>query len=322
MINNPKTLMPTVLFASDSYCKHKLEKQPDFVSCFEKNILKTLFKLEQHGFPLCLEVDSNNDTNKEVIAVLNNETTGYSQITPKDFTRLASNPEYITVTKNSDKSFEITFPNSEKKTIKAWDELYLTLVNTAKVAAIKRVTKETSVNLSVNLLSNANSKVSSSIGFLDHMFQQLITHGGIGINLEATGDNYVDNHHIVEDIGICFGQAVLNALGNKSGINRYGSASRPLDEALANVAIDFAGRSHLHWDVKLSTDYLGQFPTDMVSHFFESFCSNSRSTLHIKAYGENDHHIVESIFKAFSGALAHAVAPSATSNILSTKGVL
>lgn len=175
-------------------------------------------------------------------------------------------------------------------------------------ASITRTTKETDIRLSICLDGKGTFEGTSGIGFFDHMLTLFAAHGGFDLKLSAKGDLEVDNHHTVEDIGICLGQAIAKALGDKSGITRYGTFFCPMDEALSRIVLDLSGRPYLVFDVDIAVERIGTFETEMVREFFLALASNSGMTLHIAClYGVNGHHIVESLFKGFGHALGEAV---------------
>jgi imidazoleglycerol-phosphate dehydratase/histidinol-phosphatase len=203
----------------------------------------------------------------------------------------------------------------------SWDEIYRYLKKFPRTATVTRKTNETEVTVTLNLDGSGKSKMSTGIGFLDHMLDQVARHGGIDLEINARGDLHIDEHHIIEDIGIVFGEAMLKALGGKKGIERYGF-TLPMDDSLATVAIDFGGRPWLVWDVILTRERIGEMPTEMFYHFFKSFSDNARCNLNIKAEGENEHHKMEAIFKAFAKALKMAIHKTDNFNLPTTKGSL
>ena len=191
-----------------------------------------------------------------------------------------------------------------------------------RTAHIDRKTRETDITLSIDLDGKGNVSVDTGIGFFDHMLTALAVHCGIDLNVKCQGDLYVDAHHTVEDTGICLGKAFAQALGDKSGIARYGSAYVPMDEALAFCSLDISGRAFLVFNAQFSDDRIGQFDTCLTEEFFRAFAFNAGITLHIREeYGKNDHHICEAIFKAAAHALKQAIAVNGGA-VLSTKGVL
>ncbi|MFH0810323.1 MAG: imidazoleglycerol-phosphate dehydratase HisB [Pseudomonadota bacterium] len=196
----------------------------------------------------------------------------------------------------------------------------------ARQGTIQRKTKETSVSLTIDLDGSGHADVSTGIPFLDHMLTLIASHGFIDLRVRAEGDLAVDAHHTVEDIGICLGMGLLEALGEKCGICRYGSAIAPMDEALAEVALDISGRGYLVYQVPAagSSGKIGNFDVELVREFFQALASRAAVTLHVNCrYGRNSHHIVEAIFKAFGRALDAATAKESRSKgVLSSKGVL
>lgn len=191
-----------------------------------------------------------------------------------------------------------------------------------RTAEIKRKTKETDIEVFVKLDGEGKVSVNTGIGFFDHMLTALGVHSGIDMDVECTGDLYVDGHHTVEDVGICLGKAFAEALGDKAGIARYGSAFVPMDEALAFCSLDISGRPFLVFNADFHDDRIGQYDTCLTEEFFRAFAFNSGITLHIREeYGRNDHHIAEAMYKAVAHALKDAVKITGT-GVLSTKGVL
>ena len=191
----------------------------------------------------------------------------------------------------------------------------------ARRAEVHRKTSETDVFVRLDLNGSGQERIDTGIGFFDHMLQQIARHGGVDLTVEVKGDLYVDEHHTIEDTGIVLGECFARALGSKKGIERYGFAL-PMDEARAEVLLDFGGRYALQWDVPLSREYVGDFPTEMTRHFFDSFAQAARANLHVKASGENTHHVIEGVFKAFARAVKMAVNRTAGQGIPSSKGVI
>lgn len=194
-----------------------------------------------------------------------------------------------------------------------------------RTATVERITKETQVKATVNLDGKGMYTVSTGIGFLDHMMEQLSRHSLIDITLEAKGDLHIDYHHTTEDVGITLGEAIGKALGERRGIVRYGSALVPMDETLSRIALDLSGRPYFIWKVNFTKPKLGDMDTELFREWFQAFAFNSGMTLHVEnLYGENNHHIVESCFKGIARALREAIAidPRKSDDIPSTKGVL
>ncbi len=201
----------------------------------------------------------------------------------------------------------------------------IVIATAMRTGTISRKTNETSIDVSVNLDGTGLYKVSTGIGFLDHMLEQVSRHSLIDLTVAAVGDLHIDQHHTTEDTGIAIGEAVLAALGDKRGITRYGSAYAPMDETLTRCALDISGRPYFVWKVDLTMPTLGAWDTELIEHWFHSFATAAGITLHVEnLYGSNNHHIVESCFKALARALRQAVEidPRKADAIPSTKGLL
>ena len=204
----------------------------------------------------------------------------------------------------------------------SWDEIVRTIRATERSATVERKTAETDIRIRVDLDGKGVSSVDSGLKFFDHMLNQLIHHGGLSLELSCKGDLEVDEHHTMEDVGIALGEAIRLALGDKRGINRYGFAL-PMDESRAIVLLDFGGRSELVWDVVFTREMVGDVPTEMFKHFFKSLCDSLRCNLYIQARGENNHHLIEGVFKAFSRTIRQAAARNVFSyDLPSSKGLL
>lgn len=191
----------------------------------------------------------------------------------------------------------------------------------ARKASVSRKTKETDITIEINLDGTGKSAVETGIGFFDHMLDAFARHSGYDLTVKAVGDLHVDGHHLVEDTGIVLGQAMAEALGNKRGIARFGEAHIPMDEALAEAAIDISGRSFLVMKADFLSPIIGTYSTQMTKHFFESFVSAAGINMNLKTEGENDHHKTEALFKAFAYAMKRATVVEGQ-EIKSTKGVL
>ncbi|MCF0155026.1 MAG: imidazoleglycerol-phosphate dehydratase HisB [Veillonella sp.] len=193
-----------------------------------------------------------------------------------------------------------------------------------RTAKITRTTGETDITISLSLDGNQDIQVNTGIGFMDHMLHLLAKHGRFGLVVDAKGDTYVDGHHTVEDIGLTLGQALKEALGDKAGIERYGDAWVPMDEALAQVVIDLSGRPYLVFDAELPTPVLGTFETELVEEFFRALAFSGLMNLHARVlYGKNTHHMIEGLFKATGRALRKAVTINPDIHgVNSTKGVI
>jgi imidazoleglycerol-phosphate dehydratase/histidinol-phosphatase len=204
-----------------------------------------------------------------------------------------------------------------------WEEIYKFLSQPARKAEVRRTTKETDILIELNLDGSGSTEISTGLGFFDHMLDQLGKHSLANLKVKVKGDLHIDEHHTIEDTAIALGEAYLKALGDKRGIERYGFLL-PMDDCLAQVAIDFSGRNWLVWEAEFKREKIGEMPTEMFYHFFKSFSDASKCNLNIKAEGDNEHHKIESIFKAFAKSIKMAVRRDAkNAQVLpSTKGVL
>lgn len=190
-------------------------------------------------------------------------------------------------------------------------------------AEIIRKTKETDIKVSLNLDGGGNFSINTGIGFFDHMLNSFAVHGGFDLTVICKGDLNVDGHHSVEDVGICLGRAFNEALGDKSGIMRFGSAFIPMDEALAFCALDISNRPFLVFNAEFSNEKIGDFDSCLTEEFMRAFAFNAGITMHLKAeYGKNDHHITETLFKSLAYALKQAVKPNSDGSAVSAKGAL
>ncbi|RKR83841.1 imidazoleglycerol-phosphate dehydratase [Mucilaginibacter gracilis] len=203
-----------------------------------------------------------------------------------------------------------------------WEKIYEFLKLGERTTEHVRKTKETDIAIKINLDGKGDAKVSTGLHFFDHMLDQIARHGSIDLDITAKGDLHIDEHHTIEDTGIALGEAFLTVLGDKRGIERYGFCL-PMDDCLAQVAIDFGGRNWIVWDAEFKREKIGEMPTEMFYHFFKSFSDASKCNLNIKAEGQNEHHKIEAIFKAFAKAIKMAVRRDVNNMVLpSTKGVL
>ena len=220
---------------------------------------------------------------------------------------------------------EVTDTNLEQTialTTKSWEEIYLMLLLEKRAVRLERNTEETKISIELNLDGSGKSKIDTGIAFFDHMLDQLARHGGVDLNIKTIGDLEVDEHHTIEDTAIALGETFAQALGDKKGIERFGF-TLPMDDSLTQVALDFGGRSWLVWEAKFKREMVGQMPTEMFYHFFKSFADGAKANLNIKSEGTNEHHKIESIFKAFAKAIKMAIKRDADKMILpSTKGTL
>ena len=229
--------------------------------------------------------------------------------------KLAENLGAQSIFISEEKNAEATLATND------WNEIYQYLKSIPRIGKVKRETLETSIDIEVNLDGSGVSEINTGLPFFDHMLQQISKHGNLDLNVQVKGDLEIDEHHTVEDTAIALGDAFLQALGNKKGISRYGFLL-PMDDCLAQIAVDFGGRPWLVWEAEFKREKIGDVPTELFFHFFKSFSDQARCNLNIKAEGDNEHHKIEAIFKAFAKAVKMAVSKTENYNIPSTKGIL
>jgi imidazoleglycerol-phosphate dehydratase / histidinol-phosphatase len=207
-------------------------------------------------------------------------------------------------------------------TTDSWSEIADFLISSPRTAEISRNTNETSISIKLNLDGNGKSQINTGLAFFDHMLEQLSRHGMVDLEIQVKGDLEVDEHHTIEDTAIVLGEAFNQALGSKKGLERYGFCL-PMDDCLAQVAIDFGGRNWIEWEALFKREKIGEMPTEMFFHFFKSFSDSAKCNLNIKAEGQNEHHKIEAIFKAFAKAIKMGVRKDpANTRIPTTKGIL
>ena len=204
----------------------------------------------------------------------------------------------------------------------SWEKTFEFLRLSERTALVKRITLETQIKIELDLDGNSQGEINTGLGFFDHMLEQILKHSGINLSVLTIADLEVDEHHCIEDTGIALGEAFKKALGDKLGLERYGFCL-PMDDCLAQVALDFGGRNELVWDADFKREMIGDMPTEMFSHFFKSFSNGALCNLNIKAEGENEHHKIEGIFKAFARAIRMAIKRDINNlQLPSTKGLL
>ncbi|HEY5462239.1 MAG TPA: bifunctional histidinol-phosphatase/imidazoleglycerol-phosphate dehydratase HisB [Hanamia sp.] len=222
---------------------------------------------------------------------------------------------------------EITISRDELKDViiletQKWRDIYNFLKLPQRKISHSRNTNETKIEVEINLDGKGKADIKTGLGFFDHMLEQVAKHSGMDIKIHCDGDLHIDEHHSIEDVALAFGEAILIALGDKRGIERYGFLL-PMDDSLAQVAIDFGGRNWLVWDAEFKREKIGEVPTEMFYHFFKSFSDASKSNLNIKVEGTNEHHKIEAIFKAFAKSIKMAIRRDPLNNALpTTKGIL
>ena len=206
-------------------------------------------------------------------------------------------------------------------TTTSWNEIYRFLKEQPRLGSVHRKTSETDIQIDLNLDGSGKSNVQTGLGFFDHMLEQLAKHGNMDLMVKVNGDLHIDEHHTIEDVALALGEAFDHALGSRKGILRYGFLL-PMDDCLAQVAIDFGGRPWCVWEADFKREKIGEMPTEMFSHFFKSFSDKARCNLNIKAEGQNEHHKIEAIYKAWARAIRMAVSQTSDGSMPSTKGVL
>lgn len=212
-----------------------------------------------------------------------------------------------TISRETGGKFHFTASRERIEEQPSWGELTRSILFPSRKAELKRTTKETDITVKVNLDGTGKSDISTGLNFFDHMLDQIARHGLIDLELSCKGDLEVDEHHTIEDTAIALGQVIRKAIsGNKAGIQRYAFVL-PMDEARATVAIDLSDRPYLKWGVDLKREYVGDFPTEMLEHFYHTIAMNAGCTLHVEADGNNEHHIIEAVFKGFARSLRFAV---------------
>ena len=271
---------------------------------FEKNVIHTLYQLTKKlDYELFIAVEKKLDTYLRVYEILENESIQFKLIQHE--TEAGKAFQHIT-----------------KINFSSWNEIHKQLKSSSRKIVHSRNTNETKIEIEMNLDGNGTYNVSTGLNFFNHMIEQLSKHSLIDMNVKVDGDLHIDEHHTIEDTAIALGEAIAKALGNKRGIERYGFLL-PMDDSLSQVAIDFGGRSWLVWNAEFKREYVGDVPTEMFYHFFKSFSDAAKCNLNIKAEGDNEHHKIESIFKAFAKAIKMAAAVNENSDALpTTKGML
>jgi imidazoleglycerol-phosphate dehydratase/histidinol-phosphatase len=246
-------------------------------------------------------------------SLLDQEGIGFSEIEKTDYSISLKDSELVL----RDEA------NTEVKSSSDWQQIVSTLLSPNRTASIKRETKETKIKVDLNLDGTGKSNIDTGLKFFDHMLEQIARHGLVDLDIYCKGDLEIDEHHTIEDVAITLGDAITQALGDKKGIERYGFVLA-MDEAQATIAIDLSGRPYLVFDAPLKREYVGDFPTEMLEHFFYSLAMNLRATLHVSCTGENDHHKIEACFKGFARTLKMAIEQNGRikNQIPSSKGSL
>ncbi len=284
------------------------------VLVFAKDVIHSLYQLKNIGFSLCFIIDENVD--KSALHILENDGINFF------VTKEVSDYNDVYVISKSGTAYNIYYNSLDVLKVESWNEIVKYFKTSMRKMSHSRKTNETSIELELNPDGSGIYSISTGLGFFNHMLEQFSKHSLIDLNISVKGDLHIDEHHTIEDTAIALGEAIAKALGDKKGMERYGFAL-PMDDCLAQVAIDFGGRNWLVWDVEFKREKIGDVPTEMFYHFFKSFSDAAKCNLNIKAEGINEHHKIESIFKAFAKAVKMAVAVNYESDVLpTTKGLL
>ncbi len=277
---------------------------------FRSGTVSALKKLTEFDFTLILTTGEMSEHQK---SLLDQENISYTKSGIADFS--ISEDEGILIVSNADN--ETVFSS------KSCDEIANYLISPPRTASVNRVTKETEIAISLNLEGTGESNISTGLNFFDHMLEQIARHGLVDLTISCDGDLEVDEHHTIEDVALALGETISNALGDKKGIERYGFVL-PMDETQATVALDLSGRPYLVFDVDMKREFVGDFPTEMLEHFFYSLAMNLKATIHVSCTGKNDHHKIEACFKGFARALKTAIEQNGRiiNQIPSSKGTL
>ncbi|MEQ9092431.1 MAG: imidazoleglycerol-phosphate dehydratase HisB [Balneola sp.] len=277
---------------------------------FREQAISSLKNLIGAGFSIS---GSGTTITEDQQSLLEQEGIGFSEIEKADYSISVKDSELVLR----------DAANTEVIVSSDWQKIVSVLLSPNRTASIKRETKETKIKIDVNLDGTGKSNIDTGLKFFDHMLEQIARHGLVDLDIYCKGDLEIDEHHTIEDVAIALGDAITQALGDKKGIERYGFVLA-MDEAQATVAMDLSGRPYLVFDVPVKREYVGDFPTEMLEHFFYSLAMNLKATLHVSCIGDNDHHKIEACFKGFARTLKAAVEQNGRikNQIPSSKGSL
>ncbi len=259
-----------------------------------KNAVHSFIRLIESGYQLALRKNALNDLQSILLRQEGIEMGSFSE-----------NDADAVIRKDTNGDFIYEFEGTHIKKLASLSEVadFITLNN--RFSEIKRATSETDISVQLNIDGEGKSNISTGLDFFDHMLDQISKHGYFDLNLTCKGDLHVDEHHTIEDTALALGEAFVKALGNKRGIERYGFVV-PMDESEAAVSIDLSGRPYLEFEAEFKREFVGDFPTEMVQHFFHSFATVLKATIHMRVYGDNDHHKIEALFKSLARVLRHS----------------
>lgn len=290
----------------------------DFNNPESRKLIFALRLLTDSGYRIIIDKKST-EINSSMKSILENEEIRLNYI---DSMKIDKQEDIIKIG-TTKSSFNPDIVISESTNLKNIYDAAVQVISRERKAVRKRKTKETDIFAEVNLDGNGISQINTGIGFFDHMLEQIARHGNVDLSIKVTGDLHVDEHHTVEDVGITMGECMLDALGDKKGIKRYGFML-PMDDSVARCAIDFGGRPFLNFKCKFKREKVGEFPTELVAEFFRGLSTGMKANIYLRAKGDNDHHKIEAMFKAFAKALNEAcmIDERNKNKLPSTKGLL
>ncbi len=256
--------------------------------------IATLLRLSDYGHQIALRKDALNDLQSILIRQEGIDLANFSE-----------QDADAVIRREKSGGFVYDYEDKHRQTFESLREVADFITRNHRFSEIKRTTSETDISVQLNIDGSGESGIKTGLGFFDHMLDQIAKHGFFDLNLTCDGDLHVDEHHTIEDTALALGEAFVKALGNKRGIGRYGFVV-PMDETEATVSIDLSGRPYLVFDAEFQREYVGDFPTEMARHFFHSLAMSMKATLHMKVYGDNDHHKIEGLFKALARVLRQA----------------
>lgn len=284
--------------------------RPGSAEFLREGVLTSLSNIQDAGYQLWIE----SQIDQKVLNILKNEGLNISNEAPEQV-------DVIIGTDESAEKLTIRKVGGDEEILESWKSLAQLMLYPPRIAEVSRKTSETEIYVKVNLDGSGAHHISTGLGFFDHMLEQISRHGYVDLMVYCKGDLHIDEHHTIEDTALAIGDALAKAVGDKRGIERYSSVL-PMDETRAMVALDLSGRPYLIFEGEFKREKVGDFPTELVKHFFYSLAMNLKATLHIEFQGENDHHKIEACFKGFAKVFRDAVKRTRGNQIPSSKGVL